>query len=170
MPPRLRTKRRPSLLAIFGRALLALSLWQGPIPWAHVHAVEGADVEANDVLVRHLVHFHPDSNPSVAFAWHMHFVLPWQINDNGDCERQSGSGSSDDCLASLKYRTPCSNPDVRVDAQALAQVPCPLALAAPAAPLCTSAMLQIAGEPPRDFLASFADSVSLCDLIARRVC
>ena len=168
MPGSFRTKRRPSLLAIVGRALLALSLWQGPIPWAHVHAVEGAEVEANDLLVRHLVHFHPDRNSSIAFAWHIHFVLPWQINDNGDCERQPGS--PDDCLASLKYRTPCSNPDVRVNAQALAHAPCPFAIPAPDAPLCTSAMLRLEGESPRDFLASFADSVSLCDLIARRVC
>ncbi|HVV99722.1 MAG TPA: hypothetical protein VHB77_05260 [Planctomycetaceae bacterium] len=169
MHPRSCTRRRrPSLLAIVGRALLALSLWQGPIPWAHVHAVAAADAEANDVLARHLLHFHPDHSPSLAFAWHVHFVLPWQINDNGDCERHPGA--PDDCLASLKYRTPCSSPDVRVDAQALAHAPCPLAIIAPDTPLCTSAMLQIEGESPRDFLASFAGSVSLCDLIARRVC
>ena len=163
------TRRRPSLLAIFGRALLALSLWQGPIPWAHVHAIEGADVEANEVLTRHLLHFHPHRSPSLAFAWHVHFVLPWQINDNGDCERHPGS--PDDCLASLKFRTPCSNPDVRVDAQALAQAPCPLDLPAPSASVCLATIgLSDGSGTARDFLGSYADSVSLCDLIARRHC
>lgn len=56
--------------AVVFRLLLAVSLWRGPLLWAHDHTTADAD------LTTHLSVFHPDEPNPWHLGWHWHFSLP----------------------------------------------------------------------------------------------
>ena len=56
--------------AVVFRLLLVVSLWRGPVLWAHEH-------DANcENLTTHLVVFHPDAPETWDLGWHWHLSLP----------------------------------------------------------------------------------------------
>jgi hypothetical protein len=69
------------------RVMLALSLWHAPIPWVHVHDLEGPQVEHLESLGRHVAEFHSRDIASgrSRLAWHAHLVLPWSLNHHLPC-------------------------------------------------------------------------------------
>jgi hypothetical protein len=79
------------------RVMLALSLWHAPIPWVHVHDLEGPQVERLESLSRHVAEFHSRDIASgrSRLAWHAHLVLPWSLNHHLPCpdgdRREPGS-------------------------------------------------------------------------------
>jgi hypothetical protein len=84
---------------------LVLSLWHAPIPWVHVHDLEGPQVERLQLLSQHVADFHArDLGQGAArLAWHAHLVLPWCLINHSPCpegdEREPGS---DDFLGNVK--------------------------------------------------------------------
>lgn len=86
--------------ALAGKALrivMVLSLWHAPIPWVHVHEIEGPQVERLASLSQHVADFHARelSWGKTSLDWHSHLVLPWCLNHQHDCpadnERNPGS-------------------------------------------------------------------------------
>jgi len=84
---------------------LVLSLWHAPIPWVHVHDLEGPQVERLQLLSQHVADFHARdlSQGTARLAWHAHLVLPWCLVHHSPCpkgdEREPGA---DDFLGSVK--------------------------------------------------------------------
>jgi hypothetical protein len=79
------------------RVILAMSLWHAPIPWVHVHDLEGPQVDHRQSLAQHVAEFH---SRDLAWGhsqldWHAHLVLPWSLNHHLPCpdgdRREPGS-------------------------------------------------------------------------------
>ena len=68
-----------------------------PIPWVHVHELEGPQVERLGLLSQHIADFHARdvSWGSTSLDWHSHLVLPWCMSHQHDCpandEREPGA-------------------------------------------------------------------------------
>jgi hypothetical protein len=77
--------------------MLALSLWHAPIPWVHVHDLEGPQVDRLESLSQHVAEFHSHDIASgrSRLTWHAHLVLPWSLNHHFPCpdgdRREPGS-------------------------------------------------------------------------------
>lgn len=56
--------------AVCGRLLLAVSLWQAPVPWGHQHSPEAAGLAA------HIARFHAGEANAWTLGWHWHLFLP----------------------------------------------------------------------------------------------
>lgn len=56
--------------AVAFRLLLVVSLWRGPVLWAHEHSAACED------LSRHLSVFHADNPEAWNLGWHWHLCLP----------------------------------------------------------------------------------------------
>jgi hypothetical protein len=84
------------------RVILAMSLWHAPIPWVHVHDLEGPQVDHRQSLAQHVAEFH---SRDLAWGhsqldWHAHLVLPWSLNHHLPCpDRDHHEPASDDFVA-----------------------------------------------------------------------
>ena len=69
------------------RVLMLVSLWNAPLPWVNVHGTLAVDSTAARHLSQHFARFHAGADPfeREAAGWHVHFVLPWTISDEGPC-------------------------------------------------------------------------------------
>ena len=78
-------KYRP--LALVGRALLIVSLWNAPLPMVHAHGADVDDSADAAGFAEHLAKYHGDVtlNSHVDFGWHWHLVLPRDSNPDDDC-------------------------------------------------------------------------------------
>lgn len=88
------------------RVLLALSLWHAPIPWVHVHDLEGPQVEHRQSLAKHIAEFH---SGDLAWGrsrldWHAHLVLPWSLNHHLPCPDGDRHEHESDDFAAPKPR------------------------------------------------------------------
>lgn len=73
-------------------AALLLSLWNAPIPWVHFHGTLGEARCGASSLSRHLARFHAAVRPldEAGFGWHVHYILPWCVSDDGPHPAQGG--------------------------------------------------------------------------------
>ena len=62
-------------------ALLAGSLWHGPVPWIHSHERLEAQGLPESALAWHVRHLHPDQGEHTVFGWHVHFSYPWDVSN-----------------------------------------------------------------------------------------
>jgi hypothetical protein len=62
-------------------ALLAGSLWRGPVPWIHSHERLEAQGLPESALAWHVRHLHPDQGEHAIFGWHVHFSYPWDVSN-----------------------------------------------------------------------------------------
>jgi hypothetical protein len=158
------------------RVLLAMSLWHAPIPWLHAHEVSGKRVAANELLERHVEEFHHGlEQAGVAWlSWHVHFVLPWDIQHNERGAPEPLDQRCQEFVAGMKYGVSCElgksapRPPADWAPAAFAQV---LARDLPPRGAPFSERRTAAAEAELgSFFASFADSVSIGNLIDRHVC
>lgn len=58
--------------------LLALAVWQGPVPWFHCHGTHSVLAVEAQSLRLHLQLFHPEVDPEgdEELGWHLHLRLP----------------------------------------------------------------------------------------------
>lgn len=95
------TDRLPGFTALL-RLLLVAALWDAPIAWGHMHALQAGN------LVSHTLVYHGGHNEVDAFQWHWHFsFLPFEVPElpqdhdddpehrlqRGDKRKNSASGS-----------------------------------------------------------------------------
>jgi hypothetical protein len=62
-------------------AVLAASLWRGPVPWIHSHEMLEAQGLPEAALAWHLRHLHPHESGHEIFGWHVHLTYPWDISN-----------------------------------------------------------------------------------------
>lgn len=104
-------------------AVLAVSLWRGPVPWIHVHETLAPEGVIETLLAWHLQHFHPAGQK--AYGWHVHWTLPWEI-DNWPSEEKDPELPSPTWVYEMPFASqgPCT---VGVDQHANSS-PCPALL------------------------------------------
>ena len=87
------------------RVVMVLSLWHAPIPWVHVHELEGPQVERLELLSQHVADFHARelSWGGTCLDWHSHLVLPWCLSHQHDCPADDDRNpGSDDIFGGAK--------------------------------------------------------------------
>lgn len=71
------------------RVALLVCLWQGPLPWIHFHENPGQSTPPANAerLAQHFLRFHRESASFATFSteWHLHFVMPWRVSEDGPC-------------------------------------------------------------------------------------
>lgn len=148
---------------------MMLSLWNAPLPWVNVHGSLAALPKGSEALSRHLAVFHADANSieGTAPKWHVHFVLPWSLSDEGPCPADGRHHDSHELSVSPAPAGRATDSDLLVDGGAI--VP-PVGAAAEFAhrPMETLADLRAAGPQTGHFLQS--GSVSLRTLICVATC
>ena len=60
-------------------AVLAASLWRGPVPWIHSHETLEAQGLPEAALAWHVHHLHPHESGHEVFGWHVHLTYPWDV-------------------------------------------------------------------------------------------
>jgi hypothetical protein len=158
------------------RVVMVLSLWHAPIPWVHVHDLDGPQVERLGSLSRHIADFHARelSRGGTRLDWHAHLVLPWCLTHQHDCpadnERNPGS---DDILAGAKANA-CSWASGQSIGQPTARAFLAEQIPADAAVLVspgTGASATLFCQAPfRHFFESYGSSVAVRDLVSVRLC
>ena len=155
---------------------LALSLWHAPIPWVHVHDLEGPEVERLQLLSQHVAEFHARDlgQGGGRLAWHAHLVLPWCLIHHSPCpEGDERAPGSDDFLGSVKV---CAAGAVAGDA-----IGQPTTRAFLAGDLAAEQLLAVShsagatvalGAPGlgRHFFETYGRSDSVRDLVGVRLC
>jgi hypothetical protein len=154
-----------------------LSVWHAPVPWVHLHETSGPTVAYDVQLQRHLGEFHPhlaaETQPA-SLGWHVHLVLPWQCGHKGDCDPRQTQHGTPDCISNLQFGSAFSSPS---GSQAVVELLAHTTFGLPT--LVLPALLDesnpaLTAKPalsaPTGFLASFAGSVAICDLIDRHLC
>jgi hypothetical protein len=92
-------RKHQMLSARWLRVAIVVSLWHAPIPWVHVHELEGPTVDRLALLSQHVSEFHArdvggDAGP---LDWHMHVILPWDLIHHAPCpDQQSHEPGADD--------------------------------------------------------------------------
>lgn len=77
--------RSASFVAVLGRFLVALCLWNSPLPLLHAHAGEAQDQATQ--LAEHLRDCHWRESGQDCSCWHIHLVLWGQVQaDHRDSE------------------------------------------------------------------------------------
>jgi hypothetical protein len=128
--------------------MLAMSLWHAPIPWVHVHDLEGPQVERLEALSNHVAEFHSRdiADGRSRLDWHAHLVLPWSLNHHLPCPDGDRREPGSDDFVGVRTNAAGMNP-----AQAIGQ---PTALAFLARDVVVEAGLSVLAE--RGALAQMA--------------
>jgi hypothetical protein len=97
-----RALRKHQLLsARWLRVAIVVSLWHAPIPWVHVHELQGPTVDRLALLSQHVSEFHAQDLGAGAgpLDWHMHVILPWDLVHHAPCPDQENHepGADDYC-------------------------------------------------------------------------
>jgi len=72
-------------------ALLAASLWRGPVPWIHSHETLEAQGLPEAALAWHVQHLHPQESENSIFGWHVHLSFPWDVSNEATPPREPDS-------------------------------------------------------------------------------
>ncbi|MEZ6055984.1 MAG: hypothetical protein R3C01_04700 [Planctomycetaceae bacterium] len=60
------------------------STWRAPLPMLHCHGDSTSDEGICRLLQLHIEDFHANSSAVAPYEWHLHFVLPWESESDGD--------------------------------------------------------------------------------------
>jgi hypothetical protein len=82
------------------RLLLALLMWQAPLPWCHAHSIEAEGLPADAWLLNHVREHHAAQSRELVqpVGWHWHYIMPWHVPGE---EPLSEDGSSQPGLPNL---------------------------------------------------------------------
>jgi hypothetical protein len=166
----------PRVAARMLRLVMVLSLWHAPIPWIHVHELEGPQVERLGALSQHIAEFHARElmREGARLDWHSHLVLPWCMTHEHDCPADDEQNpASDDIFGGAKVVTSglaacqtIGQPTTR----AFLAVDVP-ADAAPFVHLGAGTSAALFGPAQcRHFFETYGCSVAVRDLVSVRLC
>src|SRR5579871_4630370 len=81
------SNRATRALAVIGRALLIVSLWNAPLPVIHAHGADISESADATEFAAHLAEYHADVtlNSHIDFGWHWHLVLPHDCQPGDNC-------------------------------------------------------------------------------------
>ena len=158
------------------RVVMVLSLWHAPIPWVHVHEIEGPQVERLGALSQHVARFHARelSRSGARLDWHSHLVLPWCMTHQHSCpadnDRHPGP---DEILAGAKLVAggQAASPTIgQPTTRAFLAGFVPMD-AAPLVQLCAGTSAVPFGPAQcRHFFETYGCSVAIRDLVSVRLC
>jgi hypothetical protein len=172
-----RVLRKQQLLASrWLRVAIVMSLWHAPIPWVHVHELEGPAVDRLMLLSQHVSEFHARELGAGARSldWHMHVILPWGLNHHAPCPDQDNHepGADDYCAGvgagglELAAGKTIGQPVARTFLAGELQP-----AVASQALTCESASVAVCpGLLCRQFFASYGSGVAMRDLTGVRTC
>jgi hypothetical protein len=172
-----RTLRKDRLLtARWLRLAIVVSLWHAPIPWLHIHEMEGPSVDRLSLLAQHIAEFHgQDSGQPVApLDWHMHVILPWDLIHHAPCrdQKQHQNGADDDYAGlsaggfALVSGATVGQPLAR--AFQAGQWQLPLGLESRSSGMASAALCP--GQLGRQFFATYGSAVPMRDLTGLLTC
>jgi hypothetical protein len=172
-----RALRKDRLLtARWLRLAVVVSLWHAPIPWLHIHEMEGPSVDRLALLAQHIAEFHgrDSGQPVASLDWHMHVILPWDLIHHAPCQDQERhQNSADDDYAGLSASgfalvsaTTVGQPLARGFQDGQWQLP--LAPESHSRGMASAALCP--GQLCRQFFATYGTAVSVRDLTGLLTC
>ncbi len=98
-------------------AVLAASLWRGPVPWIHSHETLEAQGLSEAALAWHVHHLHPHESGHEVFGWHVHLTYPWDVSNEPAAPSDPEFAQAAGCLRHAVRRF-ARSPAVDVDRHA----------------------------------------------------